>query len=328
MQTPIVQGFKIVKYKFTLEVLSTIKLPPYAGSTLRGAFGNAFKNIACTRKDISDCKTCEIQKDCPFFVIYENTGEFSRLNLSRFKTPPKPFIFEPPMSTIPQFYQKGQQLLCNLVLIGHSLKYLPHFIIAFKEMGKQGMGKGRGQFLLKQVEGINLVSNEKRVIYSREADSIANENTTFTLSDFIQVKTQKGKKINRMRMEFISPTRIKSSGSYGNPLSFKVLIQTLFTRISNLAYNYCDQSHILNFRDIVNYANDVEVAVEKKQWQDIRRFQTQNNIEMFLGGYIGSITYTGDLTPFWPWLQLGEIIHVGKNCAFGLGQFQVFAQAE
>jgi len=327
MGTPIIEKFNIAKYQIILEALGTIRLPPYAGSTLRGAFGSTFKAITCTNKTVQTCSKCEKRRQCTYFQIYENSGEFSQLKLTRFKTPPKPFVFDPPMQASPQVYEKGQVLAFNLVLIGRALKSFPYFIIAFKEMGLQGIGKGRGTFSLKEIHGLNDVKHENRLIYSSENDMIMNENTSFNLIDFIQAQTVQEITIKRAVVTFVTPTRIKSSGSYGNPLNFKVLIQTLLTRISNLAYSYCDQKEIINFRDLVNASQKIEVVLEKKQWQDVRRFQTQNNMEMFLGGYIGEITYEGELNAFWPWLKLGETLHLGKNCAFGLGKFTVAMEA-
>ena len=51
----------IVRYQFTLTVTEPIKLPEYAGSTLRGAFGRALRKIACMTKQ-AECKGCPLYR--------------------------------------------------------------------------------------------------------------------------------------------------------------------------------------------------------------------------------------------------------------------------
>lgn len=38
---------------------------------------------------------------------------------------------------------------------------------------------------------------------------------------------------------------------------------------------------------------------------------------------MGCATFEGGLTPFAPFLRLGEVVHVGKGTAFGLGEYTV-----
>jgi hypothetical protein len=38
-----------------------------------------------------------------------------------------------------------------------------------------------------------------------------------------------------------------------------------------------------------------------------------------MGGFVGTVTFEGDLIPFLPLLRLGEIVHLEKGTAFGLG---------
>ncbi|MGH8590087.1 MAG: CRISPR system precrRNA processing endoribonuclease RAMP protein Cas6, partial [Gammaproteobacteria bacterium] len=41
------------------------------------------------------------------------------------------------------------------------------------------------------------------------------------------------------------------------------------------------------------------------------------------GGLLGQITYRGDLSPFLPWLALGEWMHIGGKTSFGLGRYTI-----
>jgi CRISPR/Cas system endoribonuclease Cas6 (RAMP superfamily) len=42
-----------------------------------------------------------------------------------------------------------------------------------------------------------------------------------------------------------------------------------------------------------------------------------------MAGFTGQVTFRGDLARFWPWLALGQWLHVGKHATFGLGQYRI-----
>jgi hypothetical protein len=48
---------------------------------------------------------------------------------------------------------------------------------------------------------------------------------------------------------------------------------------------------------------------------------------MKLGGLVGTLTLECDLSPFAPLLRAAEILHTGKDAAFGLGKIEVLAGA-
>ena len=43
---------------------------------------------------------------------------------------------------------------------------------------------------------------------------------------------------------------------------------------------------------------------------------------------MGEITYKGELTEFWPYIRLGEYVHVGKGSGFGLGKYRIENRGE
>ena len=40
-------------------------------------------------------------------------------------------------------------------------------------------------------------------------------------------------------------------------------------------------------------------------------------------GVVGEMIFRGDLTQFLPYLRLGEILHIGKGTAYGLGRYSL-----
>jgi hypothetical protein len=52
----------------TVEALEPLALPAYLGSTLRGAFGHAFRTLACLAPRAS---ACPVPASCPYHLVFE-----------------------------------------------------------------------------------------------------------------------------------------------------------------------------------------------------------------------------------------------------------------
>jgi hypothetical protein len=63
----------------------------------------------------------------------------------------------------------------------------------------------------------------------------------------------------------------------------------------------------------------IKTVNDKTFWYDWPRYSTRQKQHMKLGGLRGKVSFAGDLTPFIPWMQLGEKVHVGQGTTFGLG---------
>ena len=62
------------------------------------------------------------------------------------------------------------------------------------------------------------------------------------------------------------------------------------------------------------------------RWFDWTRYSSRQQQEMALGGVVGQWhlhTNADTLEQLWPWLWLGQWLHVGKNASFGLGGYRL-----
>ena len=317
MTAPIFSNFVLGCFDITLQAQKSLSLPPIPGAVFRAGFSKIMRKVACDNQNLA-CSVCPDRKRCHFFWLYENSGEFAQIKLDRFRTPPKPFIFEPPIQLKSQHYRAGDLLMINLILIGEALRYTSKLIVVFQEMEKHKLNGIADPFFLQTFTGKNIITGDTVSLYSQKSVAIPNRNTSFTLPDFIRHHKPTAP-ISQITVIFKTPTRIKGTGSFSRAISFKILIQTLLTRITALAYNYGRQAHYLNFRELVNLAGEIRI-IDQQEPPEFRSKTADEKKHSYLGGYVGQITYQGNLTPFWPWLKVAEIIHLGKNCTFGLGK--------
>jgi CRISPR/Cas system endoribonuclease Cas6 (RAMP superfamily) len=103
---------------------------------------------------------------------------------------------------------------------------------------------------------------------------------------------------------------------------FHVLIKRLRDRINALSYFYCGGVLDVDFQELGAQAEKVKEVAVRSRWIDRGR-RTRKGERQDLSGFIGEVTYRGELAPFLPLLVLGEYVHVGKNAAFGNGWYEL-----
>ncbi|MEF8709297.1 MAG: hypothetical protein V5B38_10650 [Candidatus Accumulibacter propinquus] len=62
-------SFPVARYRFEFQVRQPIRLPDYAGSMLRGAFGHALRQLACMTRQ-KECAGCPLIASCPYPAIF------------------------------------------------------------------------------------------------------------------------------------------------------------------------------------------------------------------------------------------------------------------
>lgn len=81
------------RFRFSLRVTSLMVLPLYKGAVFRGAFGNAFRRLACVAPK-ADCPVCGLRQKCLYAAIFEppappgyrDAAKFSQARARMFST--------------------------------------------------------------------------------------------------------------------------------------------------------------------------------------------------------------------------------------------------
>ncbi len=304
--------FPIARYRLDCQVENPIRLPEYAGSTLRGAFGHALKKTACMTRQ-TDCKTCPLYRSCPYPAIFAPPPPAEH-SLQKFSEIPVPFIVEPPQWG-ERHYQTGEMLSFGLVLIGRAHTQLPLILYAWQRALEHGIGKGDGNARLKNVSLIE--AETEKSIYSAEEGQIKSHTPGIAI-------TNENKQTQSITLRIETPLRLQQNSRPMGPdeLTGRDLLVNLLRRVALISEFHAEQKLQLDFHSLGEAAHDIS-SEKKLHWKDWTRYSSRQKQEMTLGGVVGDWSLAGNLEPFNPLLQLGQWLHIGKNASFGLGRYQL-----
>ncbi len=318
---------RLARYEFKITPEEELELPSFKGSTLRGGFGSIFRKISCTaRKDIP-CKKCILKEKCPYSYVFETSPAPDSLFLKNLEDIPRPFIIEPPLDSR-TLIKKNENLIFNLVLIGQAINYFPYFVVAFKELGKKGIGRGRRRFILKEIRAVSLLDEKNEIVYDSSNDMIRNIQFIFSWADVISISRKRfaATGTKTAAINFLTPTRVKYRDEFVSLPEFHVIFRSLLRRIANLAYFHCGECLGLDFNHLIGNSEKIKIERINVHWVDWERYSFAQDSKMKMGGFVGEVKYRGDLESYLPFLLLGEHIHIGKGATFGMGWYRLMFQ--
>jgi len=322
LERDLLNSFKLSILNFTLKCEDEINLPIYKGSTLRGGFGKILWKIICTKKDI-DCYNCINKYICIYSQIFKTPNPLNSKIFSKIKYIPHPFIIEPPLE-IDKLYSKNDEIKFKLILFGNIINFYNYFIIAFEELGKNGIGKGKGHFKLKEV--IDEINNS--ILIGENKNSFLPDSPNLLPLSNLYDEFLSQINLNEIKLNFITPTRILYNGKLIDDLPFHIFIKNLIRRIWLILYFHHKIDLPLNYNELIDSSLNVDIKNNNLYWYDWERYSSTQNTKIKLGGFKGVITYTGDLEIFIPLIFIGSYIHIGKQTSFGLGKYEIIKEVE
>lgn len=302
----------LTRYRFTFRVTAPLRLPDYAGSTLRGAFGHALMQLSGITKLDIDAKN-------PLFINSPYAQIFAPHDIPRAAMAmqlqnqiPVPYVIEAPLAT-GRTYREGESLAFDMVLTGGALAHLAVIILAWRRAFFRGIGNGDGTAELVSVANMNTQENS---IYSEDEPVIAAHNTQLIVPEFTVPQD--------VHLQLLTPLRVQQQGKVLSPreLTASIFLRQLIRRVTLQAQlQQPDVFPIEEIRHLNILANEVQDE-RRLQWLDWERFSSHQKQKMTLGGITGHLLLKAVPVELLPFIYVGQWLHLGKETAFGLGGYK------
>jgi hypothetical protein len=348
--------FRCLRLRVEVRATRNILLPPYLGSTIRGAFGMALRQTSCVLRH-QECPTCLLRSRCVYSYTFETSLDGENGKLRRYTSAPHPFVLN--LDTHPLGIQEtGSVFSFGVTLIGRATDFLPYFVYTFQRMGELGLGKGRGTFEVLRVLALDGRGADAEEVYAHgdlhmPAKLLGVEDALEGLGMAADGRPGPGQSEQAGRpgkpagggmgpspqprlgqekaweiepeiiVRFDTPARFIQRGELCREPRFDLLAGSLLRRLENLVRFHCGGEGAWVYGSLLEDAAGVELVRNETRWHDWERYSNRQDRRMKLGGFVGRAVYRGPLSPFLPLLALGTWVNVGKGTTFGLGRYRV-----
>ena len=267
-----------------LDIKANYKPPYFAGSMIRGVLGRALKRVTCINPSM-DCEGCFASDNCLYYRWYEDKNIYHTYRITA------------PLGM--------DRLRFSVWLYEDAINDLPYLLSSLK-MALEEIGIGSRD--RRRAIMIDSIKIGDKIIYSDgEFGSIKDiEAIEFTPKD-----------IDSFKIKWNTPLRIKLNNRFvrdGESITIPMLVNSIHKRYYQLKGLTPKK---------LDFTSTGEIDGEWK-YLELTRYSNRQKSKMKLGGLIGNQTIKGVDKQSSYYLQLGEILGVGKQTVFGLGDYNLY----
>lgn len=348
--------------RFVCEATTPLRLEAdifRAGSNLRGALGQVMLRAYCTHPDPKGFAAYASHGDtllenplglCPVHWLLAANLKPGEERRGYALVPPLPNECAPCLN-------RGDAFEFGLTLFGDAQQFLPYFILAVPEMGRMGIGPGRGKFELKRVWALNPLTGESECLFGDNGNMVRTPTLTMNHAAVKQIADGRWQmadsrrqmadgrresalslKLLTFNLDFLTPMRLIDNGHMPKSPEFAPLFARLLERLDELEKQFVlgdgrrgmgegegrTREEVMRLREM---AGRVELVEVNTRWVEVFSGSTRRGMASPLSGFVGRATFSarrevwGELLP---WLLWGELAQVGKGTVKGNGVFRIY----
>ncbi len=270
-------------------------------------FPRAFREVTCGRT--APCDDCSETTGCRWFPLFGRQLSTNPEAVRRHQKPPLPFVFAPPL--LAPGPRAAADLEIRLTLVGSAINHAGDFIRGVKRCYDD---VGGGSKLLITLDGVSSrgVHDESSWVKTTKRGELTGEFRILAADDISGKPAGDNKELPLI---FLTPFRQLREGRLLRTPDASAFLRGLIRRVSSLAAAYGEREPDGDFRLLAELSRDIKLT------RNALFFVPATGSSR--GGVQGSVSLSGNLTPFLPYLFLGEYLHAGKGASWGYGQYQL-----
>jgi len=303
------------------KAITPIILPPFKGSAIRGALFSALRRDFCIDASTRECEDARVREACPVCLLLATVNEDG----ARGREVARPLTVEPPLDSRKQRYEPGETFSFGLTLFGQANDLLPYVVLGLLSMGQLGLGnraRAPGQFSVERVWSYSPLSGEKSALYVAGTPLVQARGVSVRHEDVLVACREAGE-AGTVSLDLLTPTRLVLGGKLLKDVTFESLLRRVLRRLNDLCLSACGEPLGIDHVSFLEAARAVEKVADTTRWLDVPSFSSRQGRYTPIGGLIGSLTFTGELAAFLPWLLWGAITHIGKDATKGGGWYRL-----
>lgn len=311
-----------------------IALNEHKGSAIRGAFFHALRGRPegktwrgfCANQSAKECFECPLLTACPISALLAQYDPTAR----RGHAIAQPVMVKPPLTRATDFLPDSP-FRFGLSIAGSAIQLLPYVALAIQQgMPQEGLGRRdrlndfkKGNFQLQRMVAVHPLRGEQQTLWQRGDKRVEMARLSVTHADVLAYAATLP--TDRITLRLLTPMQIVEQGQTLREFRFRPFFQRLMERLITLTATvgsgqwFADEAE----RHALLTAADAIHVEAHTRWETLESYSSRANHRSYLSGLIGSVTLTGNLAPFLPWLVWGGQLHVGKDAVKGDGWYEI-----
>lgn len=313
------QHFSAMHFVFLCEALEHIQLDAQPGTAIRGALYHAMIDLFSPNEPIPGVPLDPVRK------LLADEDE----NNPRGRDVPRAFTVEPPPPY--SHIASKRRFRFGVTLFGSADALMPYLFRALPEMGKLGIGKGRGTFRLLQIYEVSPLNDTSRVIMHHQR---VVDRPRLTVTHQRVMEELGMRRADEVTLRFLSPMRLIESGSLVHTPKLGTLLRRLIERAQVLVERYSPSDESIaarliwkdEWQRIGNLGDQIDATgflLDASRWVNIQSYSRARGRATPIGGFVGQARWRINSPDVLTWLLWGQSLHVGKNAAKGDGYFHI-----
>ncbi len=307
----------IASLRIRLRFKTRAHLPPFKGSTFRGALGISLRRLVCDQGMHSECLSCHRMRDCSYAWLFESILFRPIPGFQLDHAPPPMRLLIPDHQTTD--FVPGDGLDMRLQIYGHAIAYVGLLLKAIDEAGsRRGVGSGleAGQGRFQRLHIIDELSEE--VI--EEGMRLPKKVSANRLADLCPG----GLSGPLRRLILSSPLQMKFGGAlWQNPRNaprLEVLLSAVTRRLYLLGMHAIFDAKLPEPEKLPPIGRLMESNV---RWLERERFSNRSHSRKPISGMSGWLMYHVEHGEADSLLQAATWLGLGKQTVMGLGDVQL-----